>query len=269
LYQYKLSGIDVDWSNWTPETEVTYTRLPKGDYTFMVRSLKSLGKVTEPIRMHFRVNPAWYASTFAWILYVLITIGAFGLSRYLLRLRVMRQHEHLRLENEAKAQLEKQQAEQEIIKLQNENLQTEISYKNMQLADSTMAIIKKNELLIEIKVELDRQREKIGTGYPQRYFERLMSMINKNISNDNDWKVFEELFDQAHENFFKRLKSAYPDLTQSDMKLCAFLRLNLSSKEIAPLLNISFRGVETRRFRLRRRMALSSEENLVEFIMQF
>ena len=269
LYQYKLSGIDGDWSNWTPETEVIYTRLPKGDYTFMVRSLMSMGKVTESIMMHFRVNPAWYASTIAWIFYILITIGAFLLSRYLLRLRVTRQHEHLRLENEAKALLEKQQSEQEIIKLQNENLQTEISYKNMQLADSTMAIIKKNELLIEIKVELDRQREKIGTGYPQRYFERLMTMINKNISNDNDWKVFEELFDQAHENFFKRLKAAYPDLTQSDMKLCAFLRLNLSSKEIAPLLNISFRGVETRRFRLRRRMALNSEENLVEFIMQF
>jgi hypothetical protein len=269
LYQYKLSGIDSDWSEWTPLTEVVYTRLPKGDYTFMVRSLMSAGKVTEPIRLNFRVKPAWYASTMAWMFYVLITMGALLLSRNLFRLRVIRQHEQLRIENEAKARLEKQQADQEIIKLQNENLQTEISFKNMQLADSTMAIIKKNELLIEIKNELDKQHEKLGTGYPQRYFERLMSLINKNISNDNDWKVFEELFDQAHENFFKRLKSTYPDLTQSDLKLCAFLRLNLSSKEIAPLLNISFRGVETRRYRLRRRLTLESDKNLVEFIMQF
>ena len=123
-------------------------------------------------------------------------------------------------------------------------------------------------MLIEIKDELDRQRDKLGPGYPRRYFERIMSLINKNISNDNDWKVFEELFDQAHENFFKRMKSTYPDLTQSDLKLCAYLKLNLSSKEIAPLLNISFRGVETRRYRLRRRMALDADKNLVEFIMQ-
>ena len=182
---------------------------------------------------------------------------------------MIRQHEHLRLEDEVKVRIEKQQVDQEIIKLQNENLQAEISYKNIQLADSTMAIIKKNELLIEIKDELDRQREKLGQGYPQRYFEHLMALINKNITNDNDWKVFEELFDQAHENFFKRLKSTYPDLTQSDLKLCAYLKLNLSSKEIAPLLNISFRGVETRRYRLRRRMALDADKNLVEFIMQF
>ena len=110
---------------------------------------------------------------------------------------------------------------------------------------------------------------KLGQEYPQRYFERLLSLINKNISNDNDWNVFEQLFDQAHENFFKRLKTAYPDLTQSDLKLCAYLKLNLSSKEIAPLLNISFRGVETRRYRLRQRLSLDSDNNLVEFIMQF
>ncbi len=268
-YQYKLSGIDSDWSEWSPLTEVTYSRLPKGDYTFMVRSLTGIGMVTEPIKMQIRIKPAWYGSFAAFLFYFLLVFGLLILFRYLFRLRVIRQHEHLHLETEAKSRLEKQQAEQEIIKLQNQNLQAEISYKNIQLADSTMALIKKNELLIEIKDELDRQHEKLGPGYPQRYFERLMAMINKNISNDSDWKVFEELFDQAHENFFKRLKSAYPDLTQSDLKLCAYLKLNLSSKEIAPLLNISFRGVETRRYRLRRRMSLEADKNLVEFIMQF
>jgi hypothetical protein len=269
MYQYKLNGIDSEWSEWTPVTEITYTRLPKGDYTFMVRSMTGTGMVTEPIELHLSVKPAWYSSIAALFFYMTLVLGALFLSRYLFRLRVIRHHEHIRLENEAKARIEKQQAEQEIIKLQNENLQAEISFKNLQLADSTMAIIKKNELLIEIKEEFDRQREKLGTGYPQRYFERILSLINKNISNDNDWKVFEELFDQAHENFFKRLKSTYPDLTQSDLKLCAYLKLNLSSKEIAPLLNISFRGVETRRYRLRRRMALDADANLVEFIMQF
>lgn len=93
-----------------------------------------------------------------------------------------------------------------------------------------LCFYQENELLIEIKEELDQQHEKLGPDYPQHYFERLMSMINENISNDIDWKVFEELFDQAHENFFKRLKSIYSDLTPRYLKLCAYLNLNLSTK---------------------------------------
>lgn len=269
LYQYKLQGIDKSWSDWTDKTYVEYTRLPKGEYTFYVRSLNDRGNLTKPVKLNFKVNAAWYASTFAYIIYGLLLLLLTIIGRHLVQMRVIRHHEKLRLKDEAAAQLEKDRAEQEIIKLQNENLQSEISHKNIQLADSTMAIIKKNELLIEIKEELEKLREKMGEESPRRHFEHLNNLINKNISNDNDWKVFEELFDQAHENFFKRLKTAYPDLTQSDLKLCAFLRLNLSSKEIAPLLNISFRGVETRRYRLRQRLSLDSDHNLVEFIMQF
>ncbi|MCX6268825.1 MAG: triple tyrosine motif-containing protein [Bacteroidetes bacterium] len=219
LYQYKLNGIDNDWSEWTDNAEITYTRLPKGDYTFLVRSLDEKGMLTEPISLNFTVTAAWYASVVAYIIYILLILGITLWSRFIFRRRVIRHHEKLRLEDEARALLEKEHAEQEIIKLQNENLQSEISHKNIQLADSTMAIIKKNELLIEIKEELDKQRNRLGQEYPQRYFDRLLSLINKNISNDNDWQVFEELFDQAHENFFRRLKTAFPELTQSDLKL--------------------------------------------------
>lgn len=269
LYQYKLEGIDSEWSEWTDKADVEYNRLPQGEYTFMVRTLNDKGQQIGPISFIFKVKPAWYASPFAYILYILIVLGGSFCSRYLIRRRVIRHHEQLRIEDEATVLLEKERADQEIMKLQNEKLQAEISHKNIQLANSAMAISKKNELLIGIRDELEKQRERIGKDYPQRYFERLMAMINKNISNDNDWKVFEELFEQAHENFFKRLKISFPDLTQSDLKLCAYLKLNLSSKEIAPLLNISFRGVETRRYRLRRRLSLDSDENLVAFIMQF
>lgn len=269
LYQYKLQGIDKTWSEWTDKTQIEYTRLPKGEFTFMVRSLNDKGNLTEPVKLLIKVNAAWYASTFAYIVYTLLFMVVIFIGRHLIQQRVTRQHEKLRLEDEAAAQLEKERAEQEIIKLQNEKLQAEISHKNIQLADSTMAIIKKNELLIEINEELEKLKGRMGEEFPRRHFDHLNNLINKNISNDNDWKVFEELFDQAHENFFKRLKLSYPELTQSDLKLCAFLRLNLSSKEIAPLLNISFRGVETRRYRLRQRLSLDSDNNLVEFIMQF
>ncbi len=269
LYQFLLEGIDAGWSNWSENNQAKYTRLPVGKYKFKVRTLSGNGGVTEPTTIEFSVKPPWYASVPATIIYILIALGGILLSQYLFRKRLRKQHENLRRLADEKRETEKEHAEQEIIKLQNDKLQAEISHKNMQLADSTISIIRKNEVLIEIKQELEKQKEELGPRYPARYLQKLTTLIDKNISNDNDWEIFEALFDQAHENFFKRLKHSFPDLTQSDLKLCAYLKLNLSSKEIAPLLNISIRGVEIRRYRLRKRLSLSGDDNLVEYIMQF
>jgi DNA-binding NarL/FixJ family response regulator len=132
-----------------------------------------------------------------------------------------------------------------------------------------MVLIRKNELLGEIQHELIRQKEELGQRLPAKYFNRLNKILEQGISNDRDWELFEKLFDQAHENFFQRLKTDFPDLTTSDLRLCAYLRLNLSSKEISPLLNITVRGVEERRYRLRKRLQLTSEQNLTEFILSY
>ena len=269
LYQFKLDGIDREWSRWSESAEAKYTRLPVGEYKFNVRTLTSNGTITQAVTLKFKVRPAWYASIAAMLLYILIGLGGILVSQYFYRKRLAKHHNRLHLIADDKRKAEKLKSEQEIMKLQNEKLQSEISHKNMQLADSTLSIIKKNEVLIEIKNELEKQKEDLGARYPARYLQRLTTLIDKNITNDNDWEMFEALFDQAHENFFKRLKQSFPDLTQSDLKLCAYLKLNLSSKEIAPLLNISIRGVEIRRYRLRKRLSLTSDNNLVEYIMQF
>ena len=86
---------------------------------------------------------------------------------------------------------------------------------------------------------------------------------------DSDWEQFEAHFDQVHENFLRNLRNAYPNLTPKDQKLCAYLRMNLTTKEIAPLMNISVRGVEISRYRLRKKLELETDTNLVDFIMKF
>lgn len=269
LFQYKLANIESEWSQVSENESVSYTRLPKGEYKFMVRTLNERGIFTNPIILRFRIFPAWYESIVGYLLYAFIVIVIVILSIYFYRKRFLRKQARLRTKSELLAIEQKQQSEKEIIKLQNEKLQSEVQHKTIQLADSTMSLIKKNELLIEIRRELDQQKKVLGNQYPNYFFERIHSLISKNMSTDQDWEMFEELFDQAHQDFFKRLKSAFPDLTQSDLKICAYLKLNLSSKEIAPLLNISFRGVETRRYRLRKRLGLSSDNNLVDFILGF
>lgn len=268
-FQYRLSGIDPDWVEWTQASEVIYQRLPAGNYRFQVRALGNKGLKTEPVEVTFRIRSPWYANFYSFTLYALFLLGFF----WIIRLRYLRQffkkREQALKEEQRQIIRQKEQAEGEIIRLTNEKLKSEISLKNSQLANSTMSIIRKNELLGEIQQELNNQREELGSRFPKKYFVRINRLIESNFKSDHDWEMFENLFDQAHHNFFHRLKTAFPDLTSGDLRLCAYLRMNLSSKEIAPLLNISVRGVEERRYRLRKRLGLPPEKNLTEYILSF
>jgi len=168
----------------------------------------------------------------------------------------------------AKESHDREERERELIQLRNEKLQAELSFKSSELASSTMAIIKKNEFLIDVKEILRIQKEQLGTRYPDKYYDTLVRKIDDNMSSQDDWKVFEANFERAHEQFMKTLKDNYDDLTPSDLRLCAFLRMNLASKEIAPLMGISVRGVENHRYRLRKRLNLDADSNLTDFIIR-
>nr|MBD3623433.1 hypothetical protein [Sunxiuqinia sp.] len=131
-----------------------------------------------------------------------------------------------------------------------------------------MSIIKKNELLLEIKEIAARQKEQLGSRYPDKYYYHLTRKIEENITSQDDWQVFETNFERAHEQFLNKIKEMYPELTAKDLRLCAFLRMNLASKEIAPLLGISVRGVENHRYRLRKKMSLDHDEKLIDLILE-
>ena len=122
-----------------------------------------------------------------------------------------------------------------------------------------MSMVKKNELLADIKERL--LRAKNGD------VNEVIKQIDQSLNHRDNWEFFKEAFDNADRDFFKNLKESHPNLSPNDMKLCAYLRLNLSSKEIAPLFNISARSVEIKRYRLRKKLNLSSNENLTNYII--
>jgi AraC family chitin signaling transcriptional activator len=98
--------------------------------------------------------------------------------------------------------------------------------------------------------------------------DEVVRVINKNLSNNSDWEFFQKAFNNADKDFLTKIKTIHPELTANDLKFCAFLRLNLSSKEVAPLLNISVRSVEIKRYRLRKKLNLPHQENLVDYILE-
>ncbi|MCC5927935.1 MAG: hypothetical protein JJU28_01700 [Cyclobacteriaceae bacterium] len=272
VFQYKLDGLDENWHQTTTETNKEYVRLPPGNYRFLVKVKGINHQLTDDTSYSFTVLPPWYATRTAWILYmfgsliIFLVIRAFFKIRYENRQRALQ--DKLLQEKEEQLKQEAIEAEKRLMKVKNERLEDEIKYKSRQLANSAVGIIKKNEVLIEIKNELSKGKRDNGKDDLPEHIKKVMKIINHNLTGDEDWQIFESNFDQAHENFLKLLRKRYPDLTPKDLRFCAYLRMNISSKEIASLLNISVRGVEIRRYRLRRKLGLPHDKNLVEFMLE-
>ena len=204
----------------------------------------------------FVVLPPWYTTDLAIVLY----FAGFILLLLLFRMWGVRQ-------TKEREKQQREERERELIRLRNEKLRNEIEHKSKELANSTMSIIKKNEFLLDLKNIIDKQKAELGSRYPDKYFNYLNKKIDENISNQDDWQIFETNFERAHEQFFRKMKEAYPELTSSDLRLSAYLRMNLSSKEIAPLLGISVRGVENHRYRLRKKLNLEHDDSLADIIL--
>jgi DNA-binding CsgD family transcriptional regulator len=145
-------------------------------------------------------------------------------------------------------------------------LQTEVIHKSKELANSTMNIIHKNQILTDLKNEMMEMSDN-QSGIDISEIKSLIRKIDIELEDKQNWSVFETHFDRVHENFFQRLREKHEELSPKDLRMCAFLRMNLSSKEIAPLQNISIRSVEISRYRLRRKLKIPHEQNLTDYIM--
>jgi ligand-binding sensor domain-containing protein/DNA-binding CsgD family transcriptional regulator len=271
-YQYYLEGYSRQWSEWSPQSQKEFTNLNQGTYHFKVRAKindESISAVTE---FTFEILPPWYASTVAIVFYALLIILIYHVIRYYYILKLKRhQQEILEKLQREKEDFLKQEAfasEQHIVTIKNEQLQADLASKNRELANSAMNIVYKNELLQKISDEINNFKDSAGKKLSEDQLRKIHKVIDEGMSDERDWNVFETSFNEAHENFFKKLKHDHPDLVPNDLKLCAYLRMNMSSKEMASLLNISLRGVEIRRYRLRKKLNLEHDKNLVEFLIE-
>jgi AraC family chitin signaling transcriptional activator len=213
----------------------------------------------------FIVAKAWYFSIWMILLY-LIVIGLilylyykWNKMKYIQKLKLQEeelkhQKEILEMELKAENELNSQEYEKHILEL-------ELQSKSSEVAGKSLSIAKQSEMIENIQNILDAESD----------FNKLKSEIKKaikiNAVNKHEWEIFETNLNQIHNEFIIALSKKYPNLTPKDIKLCVYLKMNLSSKEIAPMMNISFRGVELHRYRLRKKLGLTQEENLSKFLL--
>lgn len=268
-FSYKLEGFDNDWSEWSAKAEKDYTNLSYGTYTFKVKARNNIGDISSPVSYTFKILPAWYQTMWA-ILFYLASAAAMI---YLLFQRQKRRFALHRKKYEEEQQrlrylqqLEIDRAEKEIVELQNQNLETEVNFKNKELATVTMHLVERGKMLTKVREELISLSRRMNL--PASELNPILRIIGDGEKSDKDWEQFATHFDEIHHNFLLTLKTKFPVLSSTDLKLCAYLRINLSSKEIAQLMNISVKGVEISRYRLRKKLQLPTEVNLFDFLMQ-
>lgn len=261
-FQYLLEGMQDEWSEWSTKPVINFKNLPAGDYVFKVRAKTGSSLSVNTATYAFTILKPWYTTNLAIIIYLILAIIAAYLINKAYKNYYHRQKEKLIEENNRLLEIKELETEQQLMKIKNEQLEQDFESKNRELAASTMNLIKKNELLSMIKDDLKKSNDS-----SERNIKSVISTINKNINEDDTWDMFKEAFNNADKDFLKKIKAAHPLLTPNDLRLCAYLRLNLSSKEIAPLLNISVRSVEIKRYRLRKKMDLQHELGLVEYIL--
>lgn len=307
-FRFFLRGFDNTWSHWTSSSQKEYTNLPPGNYKFLVKALNSYGTISRDDSFEFIILPPWYQSNSAFLIYAfLVFITIFAIYKYIvyrfktqkrrLELRKERelfylnkQHNEEQIKKENKiltltnemlsaeiASLEQQELlrkKEEQLKLkqlqhEQEKNQLEITHKNKELSIMAMQIAHKNESFSKIREYLVSFNEKNNSPDFQTLTANLLEYLDKDILHDKEWKEFQEYFDMVHSSFIAKLKSDYPAISPALLKLCTYLRVKMSNKQIARLMNTTVESVLKSRYRLREKLQLSPDENLDDFIEKY
>ncbi len=257
-YAHQLVGFEDKWSTWSTKNENYYTNLTEGKYEFKIKARNNFGDESTSLSYHFTVAPPWYRSFFSYLFYALIILYC------LLQLRKWQKKKFLtqKLSFEKEQISLKEGHELEISK-------TELDFKNLALSNAALRLLHKAEILSNIKNEIDTLLHKSADKNEFSVdLKKVLRTLEGEVKEKLEWQSFSQSFDMVHGDFITRLKRNYPQLTANDLKTCAMIKMNLSSKEIAQILNITLKGVELSRYRLRKKLELESSVNLFDFLLK-
>lgn len=280
LYSCYLEGYEKEMSTMSHSSSKEYTKLEKGKYIFHVKARNLVDGTESESQIVIRILPAWYETWWAYLLYIiLIVTGVWALLRYMnLRAekeltKVKKEKERQMKEQQMEFHLAEEKKEKELAKLRSKQLEVELKHKSSELSDSAMNLVRKNDMLQAIDQNMEQLSESVRREEAKARLVKKIGDIRKEIkmhmNDDDNWNKFEENFNLVYDNFSQKIMEAFPQLKKSDLKLCVYLRMGLSSKEMASLLNTSVRSIETARYRLRKKLDIDTGSNLTDFIQSF
>lgn len=270
-YQYYLKGFSDKWSPWSTKNDVNFLNLKEGDYTLHIKARKE-NFFSETKKINFTVKAPWYRTIYSYVLYGLIIIASF----YFLR-----KHHQNRLKKQAFDFLQKQReslreqsekhreeiliAKQKQMETEQQNLREEIRRKTIELATKAKDDEDKNRILSIINCKIKEIEDtpnisKIRLGEIRR-------MLSQYLHTEDH--TFEIQMDELHQEFFKSMKVRFPNLSIYELRLCAYLRIGLNSKEMADIFQVLPSSINVSRSRLRKKLGLKPEDDLYNFLNGF
>jgi len=273
-FSFQLEGFDQKWSNWSAVSIKEYTNLRERDYKMKLKVRNSYGIESKIANVAFTVAPPWYRHYLAYFAYVIIFLTAIYFIRLRIQMKIRKnkyyetiEQRRLYLEREAKIKQEQYELEKEIERLKNDKLQIKILAKDKELVNNSLQVVKKNKVLNGIIHKLKDIDAEALDETTKFQFNKLNKSIVKEVNSDKSWKDLEKHIKNVHFDFLKRLKDKCPTISPRELDLSTYLLMNMSTKEIAEIMNISSGGVELARYRLRKKLELNKKENLTGYLM--
>ncbi len=267
LYQYKLvdSG---DWSAWQPGNAIDLLGLRHGLHTLVVRAQVN-DQIIESQAISFRISAPWYLKWYAYVTYVTIL----GLLVYLIiswqELSLKKQKKKMLLKEQNSLRQQTEKHKQQIMMLDQKRLQAEYDQLKQQLKSKTIELAnkakdneEKNRMLLTLKEKCEKAQQ--NPALFEMKWREMQRILDSYLTIQD--KTFEIQMDELHQEFFRKLKESFPDLSNNDLRMCAYLKIGLNSKEIAELLNIQPSSFYISRSRLRKKLKLKPEEDLYNFL---
>jgi DNA-binding CsgD family transcriptional regulator len=255
MVEYRVMEIDSAWIKETVDNFLTLTHLESGIYTVQLRNANDVDST--PAQVVVKVDVPWYISNLMIFIYTIILACIILLIALYFKRKA--EKEKRRIERIRQAQVDK--LEKNILELENDKLEIELKEKDKRLAFITMNGVKRNNLMNELKQEIQEAQKYELNKEAKQTIKKVIKKIDGELSNNEDWEIFEQYFNIVFGGLLERLAVRYPQLSQGDLKLLAYLKLNLNNKEIANLLNISYRSVEMAKYRLRKKLDLDANDN--------
>lgn len=274
--QYRLKGFQDNWSVGEEISEINFTGLRPGEYDLEIRSNIDIDNTSEISIISFEIENPWYFNSLAKFIYIISFLFVFYIyniylkrknSKYVAKLKKI--EEQRRNRQKDKYELDKLASDKELLLLKEKNLNLEIKKKNSALASSTLNNIKKNELLSDLIKDIKSIDKELLNNSLHHPIKKVLRKINNQLKDKEDWLTFELHFRNSHSQFFENLRKTHPNLSSNEIKLSAYLKLNLSSKEIASLMHIAVTSVEQSRYRLRKKFDLEKDNSLIKYIQKF
>ena len=262
LIEYRVLEMDTLWKTEQIDNALSITYLESGRYTIQLRNKADF---QHPVQeLSFRIDRPWLLSDWMIFTYAICFTGIILLIILYFKRKTLKEKQWL--EESKRRKIEEMEnknlkQQQRISELEKEKLRIELQEKDKQLSIITMNDIKRNNLLVDLKNDITSLAHSVEGTANIMMVKQAMKKIDSELNNKESWAIFEQYFNAIFDGLMDRLAARHPQLTQSDLRLCAYLKLKLNNKEIADLLNISYRSVEMAKYRLRKKLGLGLNDN--------